>query len=283
MRVATTERAARHRLEQRLAERLEQARLADDVGRGDPARDLVVRDAADDADAFASLEARAQRPVADEGELPSPSRANASARRTTFFRSVREPTQRNAGDSRCAASRRSAEALEVDARVDDLGLAARLRELRLELAAQVVRHGDHRGRALDDAARERGDARDRADVANVAAVRGDDERRVDVRRDQAGRHEEVRVDDVRLARGADAPRELHVAPLAAAAAVEHRELDLVPAVAEGALHLRDEHAEVGVVRPRVHLRHEQDPHRSYLRAETPLIRLLPHDEAAGSM
>src|SRR5229473_1670946 len=55
---------ARHPLEQRLAERLDQARLAEDVALGEQARDLVVRHAAEEADVCAAFEARAQRPVA---------------------------------------------------------------------------------------------------------------------------------------------------------------------------------------------------------------------------
>ena len=195
--------------------------------------------------------------------LPRPSVANASARRTTFLRSVRLPTATNAravpGERR-AVARGRVEALEVDARVDDLRLAARLGQLRLELAAEVVGDRDHGARAADDAARERRDPRDRADVADVAAVRGDDERRVDARRDQPGRDEEVRPDDVGPPGRGDLPPQLEEAPLPAGAPVEHGELDLVPALAERALQLRHEDAEVGVVRARVHLRDEQDPH-----------------------
>ena len=51
--------SAGHRLEQRLAERLDEARLADDVRRGDQLRNSVVRDAAGKLDALAPLELRA--------------------------------------------------------------------------------------------------------------------------------------------------------------------------------------------------------------------------------
>src|SRR5437763_8299730 len=60
--------AAGHGLEQRLAERLDQARLADDGGLRDARRDLVVPDAAGDGDAVAMLELVAERAVADERE-----------------------------------------------------------------------------------------------------------------------------------------------------------------------------------------------------------------------
>ena len=121
-------------------------------------------------------------------------------------------------------ARNHAEALEIDARADDLGLAARRGELRLELAAQVFGDADDGGGASDDVPRGAGDAWDRADVPDVPSVRGDDERRaLDRRRDQPGRHEEVRVDDMRTEGSggpAGAAEELEVAALAAAPAVE---------------------------------------------------------------
>ena len=127
--------------------------------------------------------------------VPCPCRANASARRTTFLRSVSEPTQRKRiGPSRRGHDR---EPVEVDAGADDLGLAARLGQLQLELAAQVLRDADHRRRTAHDEPRGGGDAAQLADVADVAAVRGHDERRpAGERGDEAARDEEVRVDDV---------------------------------------------------------------------------------------
>ena len=149
------------------------------------ARHFVVRHSPDDPHSLAALELRAQRAVADEREasfaepcervgeandvLALAERADTQERRrlnVMFGRVVRR------------------EALEIDARVDDVCLSARFGQLRLELATQVVRDGDDRRRAFDDAARERRNSRDRADVANVPSVRGDDERRVDARRDQ---------------------------------------------------------------------------------------------------
>ena len=52
---------------------------------------------------------------------------------------------------------KGAETVEVDAAVDDLGLAARLRRAALELPAQPVRDGDHPGGAPNDEAGGRAD------------------------------------------------------------------------------------------------------------------------------
>ena len=140
------------------------------------ARDLVVRHAADER-------ARASRPsscarsgaVAGEGE-----RSLAEQRERVgephdvlalLERADAEEARRPVG------RRRDREPLEVDAARDDLRLAARLGHLRLELAAQVLGDADDRRRAPHDEPRRRGDARQLADVAHVAAVRGDDERR----------------------------------------------------------------------------------------------------------
>ena len=100
-RVATTVRPARHRLEQRLPERLEQRRAADDVGRGEPRRHRVVGHAADDPDALAARRAAARSgPSPTKVSEPRPSLANASARRTTFLRSVRRADVRRTQETR---------------------------------------------------------------------------------------------------------------------------------------------------------------------------------------
>ena len=125
--------AAGHRLEQRLAERLDQRRLADDVRTSEPVWDLAVGDAPRDAHSGAPFEARAKGPVPDEGE-------RAVAER---FEGVGEPEhvlplgERPDAEVRSLAVRRrqQREPLEVDARVDDLRLSPRLRHLRLELTA----------------------------------------------------------------------------------------------------------------------------------------------------
>ena len=65
-RVATTDRPAAMPSRSARPERLDQARLADDVGARDPLGDLVVSDAPGDGHAGAALDGAAQRPVADE-------------------------------------------------------------------------------------------------------------------------------------------------------------------------------------------------------------------------
>ena len=74
-RVATTDRPGGHRLEQGLAERLDERRLAEDGRLGEVARHLLVRDAARDLDVRPALELRAERAVADEDEAPTVERA----------------------------------------------------------------------------------------------------------------------------------------------------------------------------------------------------------------
>src|ERR671937_1202984 len=135
--------AARERLEQCLAERLDEARLADDPRARDPAGDLVVRRARDDLDAGPALQARAQRAVADERQLAGPE----TAERLGEADDVLALGQRAEAEERLLAVglRLDAKALEVDPRVDHLGLAAGLGNLRLELATQIVGNGDHRG------------------------------------------------------------------------------------------------------------------------------------------
>ena len=108
---------------------------------------------------------------------PAPGVAKASASRTTFFRSVRLPTQTKTGPFARPEQGLTRKELEVDAAVDDLGLAAGLGDLRLELAAEVVGDGDQRRGAADDESRCGRDSRVGADVADVAPVSGDDERR----------------------------------------------------------------------------------------------------------
>ena len=68
----------------------------------------------------------------------------------------------------------AAEALEVDAAVDHLDAALELGQARDELLPEVVGDGDHARRA-HGAPRRAAEAREGADVADVAAVRGDDE------------------------------------------------------------------------------------------------------------
>ncbi len=221
-----------------------------------------MRDAADEAHAVAALERAAQRAVAGVGQRPLAERGERVGEPDDVLALLERADAEE--PRRAVRRRRDGELLPVDAARDDLRLAARLRQPRLELAAQVLRDADDGRGAADDEARGRGDAGELADVADVAAVGGDDERRPRRERgDQPRRDEEVRVDDVGPEAAAGAVRpggERQVAGLAAGARVEHRPLDLVAARDERALHLGDERAEVGRVRARVHLRDEQDPH-----------------------
>jgi hypothetical protein len=89
--------AARHRLEERLAERLDEARLADDPGLRDASRHLVVRDAGDELDSRPAFEPPRSGPSPTKVSVPAGSRLKASARRTTFLRSVSAPRQRKDG------------------------------------------------------------------------------------------------------------------------------------------------------------------------------------------
>ena len=159
IRVATTERPHAIASSSAWPSGSTQARLREDVALGEQARDLVVRDAAEQARRPRGPRAAARSgPSPAKVSVPSPSRANASARRTTFFRSSSAPTQRKRGGP--SGARLDGEALAVDAARDDLHLAARLGQLRLELAPQVVGDADHGRRAPHDEAGRGGDARD---------------------------------------------------------------------------------------------------------------------------
>src|SRR5213076_2836724 len=94
-----------------------------------------------------SFEPAAERPIADEGEL-----AHAEpAERLGEPHDVLALRQRAEAEEPRLAVRRGldAEALEVDAGVDHLGLAAGLGNLGLELTTEVVGDGDHGFRAAD--------------------------------------------------------------------------------------------------------------------------------------
>src|SRR5438105_9340299 len=124
---------AGHRLEDRLAEGLDEARLAQDARARDPRGNLAVRDRRNDLDAGPALEARPQRAFSDERQRPGVETAE-GIRETDDVLTLRQRAE--AKEGRLAVGRgRNLEAPEVDARVDHLGLAARLRHLRLELAA----------------------------------------------------------------------------------------------------------------------------------------------------
>ena len=220
-----------------------------------------MRHRPDDVHALASLQLRAERAVADEGQLSLPEALERAREADDVLALAQRADAEERG--RALGRRQDREALEVDAGVDDLRLAARVGHLRLELASQVVGDGDHGRGATHGEARRGGDAGDRSDVAHVAAVSGHDEgRALRERGDQPGGDEEVRVDDVGARCAARGARQLEVSALPARSAVDHRAVDLVASLRERALHLRDENAEVRVVGPWIHLRDEEDAHRA---------------------
>ena len=228
------------------------------------------------ADSLAPLERTAQRTVADEDQralVATLERAGeaehvlplAEATEAHERRAVRVPAEPGA----CRLGVTGGEALEVDAAVDDLALAARLGKLRLEPAAEPLRDGDHGGRALDDMARRGAYPALRADVRDVLSVGRDDERRACRERGrEARRHEEVGVRDIRIEATCATPsvaEQPHVASRAAAPLVHDRALDLVPARDELAFEVRHEDAEIRIVRPRIHLGDEEDSQVRYPR------------------
>jgi ABC-2 type transport system ATP-binding protein len=248
-----------HALEQRLPERLDEARLAEHVALGEEAGNLVVRHAAGERHPVTSGELRAQRTVAGERERSLAEQREGVGETHDVLAFLERADAQEA--RRALGSRSEGEALEIDAARHDLRLAARRGNLRLELAPQIVRHADDRRCTPHDEPCRRGDAGQLADVANVAAVRGHDERRTrSERSDQAARHEEVGVDDIGPPGAKRAARKLEVAELSACARVEHRTLDDVPAIHERMLHLRDEGAEVRRVCAGIHLRDEENLH-----------------------
>src|SRR5205823_8573103 len=113
--------------------RLDQARLAEHVTVRDHVRHVAVRDATEESNPLAPLELAAHRTLARERE-------RALAQRCERVREPDDvlPFRQRAGAEearRTVGRRRDREALEVDAARDDLGLAARIRNLRLELTA----------------------------------------------------------------------------------------------------------------------------------------------------
>ena len=120
----------RHRLERREAERLDEARLADDVRRGDPERHLVVAHPTGEPDPGSPLERRAKRAVADEGERPvaTPLERPGEAEDVLPLREPAEAKKRSAVAGRpvdlgtCLFRRADGEPLEIDAAVDDRSL-----------------------------------------------------------------------------------------------------------------------------------------------------------------
>src|SRR5205823_4953114 len=108
----------------------------------------LVWDGAEYADALARGELPAQRPVAEEsqGSLVDP------IERVCESEDVLARNERTDAEVGGRPVRRGlhAEAVEVDAARDDLDLPARLGQLELELAAEILRDGDDRRGAADD-------------------------------------------------------------------------------------------------------------------------------------
>ena len=196
---------------------------------GEEARNVAVRHAPEETHAVTSFKLRAQRTVAREGEcaLAEPRKCICEAHDVLalFERADAEEARRSV---RRGLDR---ELLEIDAARHDLRLPSRIRQLRLELAAQILGDADHSRCTSNDERRRRTDAREPADVAHVATVRRHNERRARAeRRDQTARHEEVRVHDVRPPRAQRAARKLEIAQLAACTRVEYCAIDIVSTV-----------------------------------------------------
>src|SRR5207244_6571310 len=123
------------RLEQSLAQGLDQARLADDVRVRDQLGDTVVGGTAEQADAGAVFEARPERTVSCEHERPF-AEALEGAREAEDVLALAQRAHAEEGWG-CVHMCRpmctdGPEALEVDAARDDLGLPSGPRPLRLE-------------------------------------------------------------------------------------------------------------------------------------------------------
>ena len=125
-----------------------------------PAGYVVVGQSARHVDA-GSRPATAARsgPSPTNVKEPRPSRANASARRTTFLRSVSDPRARTrAGRAAPQARRRESGRGPLPSR--RLPSSRAPRAAFLQLTSQVGRDRDHRRRTLDDAPRQPTDARE---------------------------------------------------------------------------------------------------------------------------
>ncbi len=195
---------ARHRLEQRLTERLDEARLTEHIAGGQPLRHPVVGHPAHDSHPLAPLELWTETPVTHEGEAALGEALERVREAQDVLAPVKAADAEEGGAVDVPAERRSsrarvctAKAFEVDAAVHDLDPPARLGHPCDELAAQIVGDRDHGRRPPHHDSSGRAHTRHRAHVPNVAPVRGDDERRAPGERDQPGRNEEMRVDDIR--------------------------------------------------------------------------------------
>src|SRR5581483_7391464 len=96
----------------------------------------------DHRDAVASFEPPPQGAVADEREAAASERGEGVGEAEDVLPFGQAADADEARGGAVTVARLQAEALEVDARVDDLDFAAGGRQLRLELPPQIVRDGD---------------------------------------------------------------------------------------------------------------------------------------------
>ena len=258
---------AGERLERGLAERLDEARLAEHVRRGEVERHRVVREVAGDGDPGPSFELRPQRAIADEGQRPLAEPVEGLGEPDDVL-PFDQRADAEEGGARAGRALEQPEPLQVDAAVHDLGLRRGRTDRRDEPLAQPLGDRDHRSGLFDNPPRRWADEWILGQVGDVLAVRGDDERRARrARREQRAeprREEKMRVDDV----GPEAPRRPDragrqpcVAKLRAAAPVEHDAFELVPTGRKCPLEALDEDPKVRRRGRGIHLGDEQNPHR----------------------
>ena len=263
--------AARHRLERREPERLDEARLADDVGGRQPARDERVRNGSREHDIRPTLERRSERPVTDEGERAlamarervREARGRSCARRAyrgretrcrpVASRPPRAPRLRPRGANRRRSTPQSITSIFPAAS----GTTARSRlRSQPETATTAFARRTASRVALRDQTRA-------LRVRDVLAVGREDGRRpARERAEQPGGDQEVPVDDVRTEaarRPGDVAGEKQVTR-SPAAPVDDGAGELVSPLLEPCLEVGDERPERRGARPGVHLGDEQDPH-----------------------
>ena len=227
------------------------------------ARDLVVRRRGRRAATpVASLELRAQRPVAGERQRPFAEPRERVGEPDDVLALAQRADAEERGPARPARAA-TANRSRSTPLVDDLRLAARLGQLRLELARAGSRRRRRPPPRADDEPRRSGDAgsspmlrTSRPWAVTTSGARARE------RGDQPARDEEVRVDDVgpsaRAARGARA-RDSGACRRARVSSTA-RSISCPRAVSARSTCATNV-AEIGRVRPGIHLRDEEDPHR----------------------
>ena len=264
----------RHRLQRRLAERLDQRRLAEHVARRDPVRHLRLRDPPARVTPGRPSSSLAQRPVADEGEPPAAERGEGLGQTDDVLaldqradaeegRSLAVPAELAAASS--AGRGENASRSTPQSATSIFGSAAGICSVRRpasqrELAITAEERPQH-------PAGGRGDARDPAQVGDVLAVGHDHQRRAGRAGGEgaggAGGEEEMGEDDVGTEASCGCPRladEAHVLRPRAAALADRGDLDLVPQCLDLPRQRNQEAAQVGLLRAGPHLGHLEDPH-----------------------